>query len=156
MRTPSYLVGIIVIAFGLGACANMGMMKHDDMASDDMMDGKSLYGRLGGQGAIKAVVDDFAARLAGDGGINRRFAGADLGNLKRLLVEQICAATGGPCTYTGRGMKTSHAGMNISNDEFAWTGEHLANALDKFNVSEQEKNELLGAIGSMQSDIIGQ
>jgi hypothetical protein len=90
MRTPSYLVGIIVIAFGLSACADMGMMKHDDM-----MDGKSLYSRLGGQGAIEAVVDDFAARLAGDGGINRRFAGADLGNLKRLLVEQICAATGG-------------------------------------------------------------
>jgi len=86
MRTPSYLVGII-IALGLGACVGMGMMKHDDMASDDMMDGKSLYDRLGGQGDIEAVVDDFAARLEGDGRINRRFAGADLGNVKRILVE---------------------------------------------------------------------
>ena len=88
--------------------------------------------------------------------INQRFAGTDLDNLKRLVVEQVCAATGGPCTYSGRDMKTTHAGMNITDDEFAWTGEHLAGALDKFSVPDKEKGELLGAIGSMQGDIVGQ
>ena len=112
--------------------------------------------RLGGQAAIVAVVDEFARRVGSDSRINRRFANTDVAKFKRLLVEQICEATGGPCTYSGRTMKVSHAGMNISAEEFAWTGEHLAGALDKFNVPEQEKNELLGAIGAMQGDIVGQ
>ena len=152
IRTPSHVAGIIVlVAFGLGACAEMGMMKKDDTMAD-----KSLYGRLGGQAAIVAVVDEFARRVATDSRINQRFADTDVTKFKALLVEQICEATGGPCTYSGRDMKTSHAGMDITNEEFAWTGEHLAGALDKFNVPEQEKNELLGAIGSMQGDIVGQ
>ena len=152
LRRPSHLAAIIVLAaFGLGACAEMGMMKKDEM-----MEEVSLYDRLGGQPAIVAVVGEFAARLAADPRINQRFAGTDLDNLKRLLVEQVCAATGGPCTYSGRDMKTTHAGMNITDDEFAWTGEHLAGALDKFSVPDKEKGELLGAIGSMQGDIVGQ
>ncbi len=151
-RTPSYLAGIIVAAFGLGACAEMGMMDKDD----EMMADKSLYDRLGGQGAIVAVVDEFTVRVATDSRINQRFANTDVVAFKALLVEQICEDTGGPCTYSGRDMKTSHLGMNISNEEFAWTGEHLAGALDKFNVPDKEKNELLGAIGSMQGDIVGQ
>ena len=72
----SQMVGIIVAAtFTLGACAEMGMMKDDEMMSEDMMEEASLYDRLGGQGAIEAVVGEFASRLAGDARINQRFAG---------------------------------------------------------------------------------
>lgn len=151
IRTPSYLAGIIVVAFGLGACAEMGMMEKDESMAD-----KSLYDRLGGQGAIVAVVDEFAIRVARDSRINHRFVNTDVAEFKALLVEQICEATGGPCTYSGRDMVTSHAGMNISSEEFAWTGEHLSGALDKLSVPDKEKNELLGAIGSMQGDIVDQ
>ena len=165
IRTPRYLAGVVIAAaFGLGACAETGMMKKvkkddmmsEDKMSDDMMSEQSLYDRLGGQDAIVAVVDAFTVRVATDFRINHRFANTDVAAFKALLVEQICEATGGPCTYSGRDMKTSHAGMNISDEEFAWTGEHLAKALDKLNVPEQEKNELLSAIGSMQGDIVGQ
>ncbi|MEQ9640109.1 MAG: group 1 truncated hemoglobin [Alphaproteobacteria bacterium] len=116
----------------------------------------TLYDRLGGKPAITAVVDQFVANIAADSRINQRFAKTDIPELKRLLVEQICEATGGPCKYTGRDMVTTHKGMNISQEEFNWTGGHLAAALDKFNVPAKEKNELLTAIGSMQNDIVGQ
>ena len=116
----------------------------------------SLYDRLGGQPAIVAVVDEFTNRVASDSRINMQFADTDIPGFKALLVEQICAATGGPCTYSGRDMKTTHAGMNITAEEFVWTGEHLAGALDKFSVPDNEKGELLDAIGSMQGDIVGQ
>ena len=152
IRTPSHIAGIIVVAaFGLGACAEMGMMEKDEMMAE-----ASLYDRLGGQPAIVAVVDEFTNRVASDSRINAQFADADIPAFKALLVEQICEATGGPCTYSGRDMKTTHAGMNITAEEFGWTGEHLAGALDKFSVPEKEKGELLGAIGSMQGDIVGQ
>src|SRR3979409_1663289 len=67
----------------------------------------SLYDRLGGTPGIAAVVDDFVANIAADTALNRRFAGADIPKLKRLLVEQICQASGGPCKYTGRSMPES-------------------------------------------------
>ena len=73
-----------------------------------------------------------------------------------LLAEQICEATGGPCTYSGRDMVASHKGMNITNEQFNATGGHLLATLDQFNVPETEKNELLTLIGSMQGDIVGQ
>ena len=116
---------------------------------------QTLYDRLGGKGAVLAVVDKFVNNLGADDRINHRFANTDIGALRHLLFEQVCAATGGPCTYTGRDMVMSHKGMNISEDEFTWTGQHLAAALDTYKVPDQEKNELLGAIGSMKGDIVG-
>lgn len=115
---------------------------------------QSLYERLGGQTAIVAVVDDFVGNVAADPGINGFFAKTDIARLKRLLVEQICAASGGPCTYTGRDMKTAHAGMGVQETHFGALVNDLVKTLDKFNVPEKEKNELLAVLGPMKSDIV--
>ena len=115
----------------------------------------TLYSRLGGQPAIEAVVDQFIANVAADDRINARFANADIPRLNRMLVDQICEATGGPCTYTGADMRTAHAGMNITEAEFNALVEDLVAALDQFEVPEQEKSELLGALGGMKGDIVG-
>lgn len=116
--------------------------------------GKSLYDRLGGKAAITAVVDQFVANVAADSRINGRFATTDIAKLKGHLVDQVCMATGGPCTYKGRDMKTTHAGMKITNGDFAALVEDLVAALDKFKVPAQEKGELLGLLGTMKKDIV--
>src|SRR5262249_45705387 len=103
---------------------------------------KSLFDRLGGEPAITAVVAEFVGRTTSDARIKERFFNTDADNLKRLLVEFVCQATGGPCKYTGRDMPTSHAGMDLVDDEFNALVEDLAGALDKFNVPDQEKGEL--------------
>jgi len=142
--TLSTMLGAVLL---LGACQNMGMMP---------MQQKSLYDRLGGQPAITAVVDDFVGNVAADTRINRFFARTDIPRLKRLLVEQICQGTGGPCTYTGRDMKTTHAGMGITDAQFNALVEDLVKSLDKFKVPEKEKGELLGILGPMKPSIVGQ
>ena len=114
----------------------------------------SLYQRLGEKPAITAVVDQFVANVAGDNRINQRFATTDIPKLKKHLVDQICSASGGPCTYTGRDMKTTHAGMKITSGDFNALVEDLVAALDKFNVPEREKKELLGLLGPMKKDIV--
>ncbi|WP_447976977.1 group I truncated hemoglobin [Candidatus Nitrospira bockiana] len=114
----------------------------------------SLYERLGKKEAITAVVDDFVARVANDSRINGKFANANLPRLKSLLVEQICAASGGPCTYTGRDMKSAHAGMGITGEQFDALVGDLVATLNTFKVPEREKNELLGALGPMKKDIV--
>jgi hemoglobin len=115
---------------------------------------KSLYERLGGLDAIKAVVGEFATRVLADERINKKFAKTDATRLTHFLVEQICAATGGPCVYTGNSMKKSHKNMKVTEGEFNALVEDLVKALDKFNVPEAEKNELLGALGPMKPDIV--
>jgi hemoglobin len=102
------------------------------------------------------VVDQFVANMAADMQINARFANMDIPRLKRLLVEQICAGTGGPCTYTGRDMKTTHASMNITEAEFNALVEDLLKALDRFNVPAREKDELSGILGPMKKDIVAE
>jgi hemoglobin len=114
----------------------------------------SLYDRLGGLKAITAVIDDFVANVAADNRINQFFAHTDIPNLKRLLVEQVCEATGGPCKYTGRTMKEAHEGMGISDAQFDALVEDLVKALDQHNVGAKEKNELLSALGMMRTDIV--
>ena len=115
---------------------------------------KPLYERLGGKPAITAVVEDFVGRVAADSRINGKFANTDIPRLKTLLVEQICQATGGPCTYTGRSMKATHAGMGVNNADFDALVGNLVATLNQFKVPDREKNELLGALGPMKRDIV--
>ena len=116
--------------------------------------GAPLFDRLGGKPAITAVVDDFVANVAADDRINGFFAKTDIPRLKSLLVEQICAGSGGPCTYTGRDMKTAHAGMGVSDAHFGALVEDLVATLDKFKVPPREKNDLLAVLGPMKTDIV--
>ncbi len=115
---------------------------------------KSLYERLGGEASIKAVVDEFVANVGADTRINKYFANANLDRLKGHLVNQIGEASGGPQQYTGRDMKTAHAGMGIDEPAFNALVEDLVKALDKFSVPEQEKSELLAVLEPMKSDIV--
>ncbi|MGH7146040.1 MAG: redoxin family protein [Planctomycetota bacterium] len=115
---------------------------------------KSLYERLGGVDAITAVIDQFMQNVVHDTKINRRFAGANLPHLRQMLIEQVCAATGGPQKYTGGDMKTVHAGMGIKADEFDAIVGDLAAALDHFKVPAREKGELLGALAGFKKDIV--
>ena len=115
---------------------------------------KSLYDRLGGETAIKSVVDEFVANVGADTRINKYFANANLDRLKGHLVNQIGQASGGPQQYTGRDMKTAHAGMGIDEPAFNALVEDLVKALDKFSVPEQEKNDLLAILGPMKGDIV--
>ena len=122
---------------------------------------KSLYSRLGGKKAITAVVDQFVTNVANDARINKFFADTvkdpkRVEKLKMNLVDQICQASGGPCKYKGKDMKTAHKGMGISDADFNALVEDLVAALNQFKVGETEKNELLGALGGMKSDIVGQ
>ena len=114
----------------------------------------SLFERLGGKDAIVAVIDAFVARCAADGRINGKFARTDIARLKANLVDQVCEATGGPCTYSGRDMRTTHDGMAVTGGEFDALVEDLVATLDQFGVAEAEKAELLGALGPMRPDIV--
>jgi hemoglobin len=117
----------------------------------------TLYKRLGGYDALAAVTDDFLGRLATDQQFSKFFVGHSADSIKRirqLIVDQLCAATGGPCVYTGRDMKTSHAGLGITDKDWDASVRLLVATLEKLNVPAKEKDEVLGAIGGLKKDIV--
>lgn len=117
----------------------------------------ALYKRLGGYDALAAVSDDFLGRLVAEPQFARFFGGHGTDSLKKirqLIVDQLCAATGGPCVYIGRDMKTTHAGLGITDKDWDVMVKHLVATLDKFGVPTREKDEIFGALGPLKKDIV--
>ena len=153
-RTRRAVAPLVLVA--ISACA------RGDQTADTAQAGtttaaatpRSLYDRLGGRDAIVMVIDSFVARVAADTRINKKFARSDVPRVKAMLVEQVCAATGGPCTYTGRSMKEAHRNMGVTEGEFNALVEDLSATMQALNVPEAERNELLGALAPMKADIV--
>lgn len=153
MKRKTLAVLLLLLAGALQAAGPLAAHHHEGAAP------ASLYKRLGGYDAIAAVVDDFIGRLATDPQIGPFFAGHSTDSLRKirqLVVDQLCEATGGPCYYTGRSMKESHAGMKVTEAHWNKGVQHLIATLDKFKVGAKEKEEVLGAVGSLKGDIVGQ
>jgi hemoglobin len=115
---------------------------------------RSLYERLGGMDSITAVVEDFRDRVAADDRINKKFARTDLVRLRKMLIDQVCEATGGPCTYSGRSMKAAHEGMGVTSGEFDALVQDLVATFDHFKVGQKEQGEVLAVLGPLKSDIV--
>ncbi len=117
----------------------------------------TLYARLGGYEAIVAVTDDLLPRLTNDPQLGRFWAhrGADgIRREKQLLVDFLCASSGGPMYYTGRDMGLTHKGMKISSGDWDRFMGHIQAMLDTFQVGQRERSEVLAFVESTKADIV--
>jgi len=118
---------------------------------------KSLYHRLGGYDAIAAAVDELLPRLTSDPQIGVYWKGKCTDSMKKdrqLLVDFSCAATGGPAHYVGRDMKTSHAGLGISESDWNVLMRHMVATLQDLGVAENEKDEFISLVETLKGDIV--
>ena len=119
-----------------------------------------LYDRLGGLKGITMVVDDFIDRLVvndtlnGNPAINAGRHSSPPPYLKFQVAQMVCQATGGPCKYTGKGMKESHAHLSISEKEWGVMAGEFQRSLDKFKVPAAEQKELFAIVGTTMPDIV--
>lgn len=114
----------------------------------------TLYQRLGGQAGIDALALDLLERSAADPRIRGDFAEADIVNLHERLVEQLCALSGGPCTYRGRDMRAAHMGLGITEADFNALVENLLDAMRARGLPVATQNELLALLAPMQREIV--
>lgn len=120
----------------------------------------TLYERLGGVYAIATVVDDFVERLLVNDTLNANPAieaarhRVPTAGLKYQVTAFVCRATGGPCNYTGRGMKQAHAHLNITEKEWRALAAEFKKSLDKFKVPAREQEELFALVGTTKTDIV--
>jgi hemoglobin len=115
---------------------------------------RSLFERLGGIDAITAVARAFEDRAGQDERINHKFARTDFDRLTKEFVDQLCEATGGPCTYTGLNMTEAHTDMGVTNGEFDAFVEDLVATLDDFKVGKADQDELLSLLNPMRGEIV--
>jgi len=116
----------------------------------------SLYERIGRYDTISLVADEYLKGIRADPQF-ARFSGRGADSLRRarqLLKDQLCALTGGPCTYIGRDMKTAHAGLGIGPDEWAANMRYMAAALDKAKIAGQDKQEFLAIVDALRPQIV--
>ncbi|MHB8448263.1 MAG: group I truncated hemoglobin [Rudaea sp.] len=141
---------LALIAASLIGCAEPAPRPAAPPARD------ALYRELGETPGITRVVDRFFLRINADARINTLFAHVDHDDLRRLVIEQLCQASGGPCVYSGRSMEDAHSGLNLSNADFdAFIGD-LRSALDEAKVGKAAQRQLLALLEPMRPQIVGQ
>jgi len=116
---------------------------------------KTLYARLGGKAALQAVVGELWNNVAADARINGRFKHTKPEAFGGQLVDFLCQASGGPCQYQGKDMKSAHIGMKLTDAEFSALAEDTTKALDKFKVPAREQSEVIGLLASLKGDVVG-
>lgn len=125
---------------------------------------QSLYERLGGENAIRAVVDSFVALAVANPKVNFTRKGtaaeweaseSNVATLKNRLFEFIAVATGAQnVVYQGRDMKTVHQGMGISVEEFSALADDLRMAMNNLKLPTKEQDEVMAIMVSTQNMVV--
>lgn len=114
----------------------------------------SLYARLGGDSGVAAIAATLIDRAAADPLMGPSFKDSKLDRIKRLLAEQICELSGGPCHYSGDSMREVHAGLHISQAQFYRLVETLRDILRERRVDQGATNQLLKLLAPMKRDVV--
>jgi hemoglobin len=115
----------------------------------------TLYQRLGGAEGIARLVDDVMAAHLDNPIVKTRFENTqDMEHAKQMAREFFSAGAGGPEVYTGKDMLTAHKGMNISEQEYLAVMDDIVGAMDKNEIDDGAKNEVVAILYSLKGNII--
>ncbi|MBQ0833910.1 group 1 truncated hemoglobin [Marinobacter sp.] len=113
----------------------------------------SLYLQLGERSGIADVVEDLLYLIVADERINHQFKGINVAQFHRHLTDQLCELSGGPCTYSGRGIREAHSAMGITNTQFNALAEDLILAMEANQIPTAAQNRLIKQLLPLYPDI---
>jgi len=121
---------------------------------------KTLFERLGGRNGISKIVDDTVTNHMNNTAVNVRFLPykekpEELAMIKKHTIDFFSAGSGGPNNYKGKDMVTAHTGMNISHAEYMHVMDDIFMALDKNNIDDDSKKDVLSILWSLKNMMIG-
>lgn len=90
----------------------------------------TLYERVGGETALRAIIDDFVERVYADMMIGFFFARVNKARLKELEYQLAAAFLGGPVKYRGRPLDQAHGPHPIMGGQFARRKQLLKETLE--------------------------
>lgn len=139
---PVSLILLLIVGLGLAGCQSTTAQTEP-----------ALYQQLGERAGIAQVVEDLLFLIVDDERINHQFKGVDPAQFHRNLTDQLCELSGGPCTYSGRGMRELHADMAITDTQFNALAENLIRAMEANNIPTGAQNRLIKRLIPLYPDI---
>lgn len=122
-----------------------------------MMSEEVLYNRLGGYDGVTGFVNDLLPRLQADRQLGRFWENRGIDGIERekqLLIDFLCANSGGSVYYTGSNMRLSHKGMNISESDWAIFLAHAGDTMTALGVPKKECDDIVAFVLGLKGDIV--
>jgi hemoglobin len=116
----------------------------------------TLYQQLGGKSGVERVIDAAMKHIHADPRVAKFFVDTDMREQRKLLVEQLCAASGGPCEYTGRSMEEAHSGLNLGDGDFEAFVSDIIVAMNEVKLPIDTQRQVLEIYWSMKPQVVGQ
>lgn len=113
-----------------------------------------LYQQLGAAQGVAQIADGLLLEIEHDKQIVHHFKDTDIERFRRLLIEQLCEISGGPCSYTGGTMRESHTGFHITQADFDNLVDHLITVMTRQNIPVAAQNRLLAKLAPMYPDVV--
>ncbi|RKS99195.1 group 1 truncated hemoglobin [Flavobacterium sp. 123] len=119
----------------------------------------SLYDRLGGTNGISSIVDNVFEAHMTNPVVKARFLPlkedpAHFAEVRQNVIDFFVTGSGGPEVYKGKDMTAAHKGMNISEAEYMNAIDDILFGLEKNNIDEQSKNDVLAILYSLKDHMI--
>lgn len=112
-----------------------------------------VFKQFGEEAGLIKLMDVFMEKLLADPRMRPFFENSDQAKVKKHLIEQFCVILGGPCTYSGRDMKSVHANLAINRANFNALVEDLQWAMNKQGIPFRAQNQLLAKLAPMHREI---
>jgi hemoglobin len=115
----------------------------------------TLYDRLGRHDGITRITRELIRNHLANPLVNIRYGQVDdMDRLERNVIDFFCAGAGGPETYGGKDMLTTHRGMNVSEQEFVTVIDDAMAALETCGVDAPTRNEVLAILWSLKGEVV--
>ena len=150
MRNYATLVVLAILAVAV----NTTQVRADENPAPADASLLPVFDQFGGKPGIDALMEDFMIKLIADPRTRDYFAEADQKHIKAMLADQFCVILGGPCSYTGKGMKEAHAKLAINEGGFNALVEDLQLAMDMHRIPFRAQNKLLAKLAPMHREVI--
>jgi truncated hemoglobin YjbI len=114
----------------------------------------SLYDDIGGDSAIRAVIQSLYDALFDDVMVGFLFAGKDKQHLVEMQTQFTVGFLGGPSRYTGKPLPEAHAQLPLLPGHFDRRHHLLAQALVKHRVPDRVAREWLRIDETLRTSVL--
>lgn len=115
----------------------------------------TLYERLGRHDGITRITRELIKNHMANPLVNIRYSQVkDMDRLERNVIDFFCAGAGGPETYGGKDILSTHRGMNVSEQEFVTVIDDAMAALETCGVDAPTRNEVLAILWSLKGEVV--
>ncbi|MEO8010752.1 MAG: group 1 truncated hemoglobin [Dokdonella sp.] len=146
------LVAVLAMVAALSSFSLNAHADEDPAPADSSL--LPVFEQFGGKAGLDALMEDFMIALVEDPRTREYFAEVDQKHVKAMLSEQFCVILGGPCTYTGKGMREAHEKMTINAAVFNALIEDLQVAMNQHDIPFRAQNKLLAKLAPMHREVI--